>query len=106
MFDIFSLDMEVSFNLIDTMENISFVNLSPSGQIGPDKAVKYQQAELNIFILSKPQLNHNSTQPQSNITLFGLKMKMTLHSPHAPPHLHKLNVSNISAVTDPIVMKL
>ena len=68
MFDIFSLDMEVSFNLIDTMENISFVNLSPSGQIGPDKAVKYQQAELNIFILSKPQLNSTTTQLNLNLT--------------------------------------
>ena len=33
--------------------------------------------------LSKPQLNHNSTQP--NITLDGLDMKMTLHTHPTPP---------------------
>ena len=27
------------------------------------------------------QLNHNSTQPQPKITLVGLDMKMTLHTP-------------------------
>ena len=30
--------------------------------------------------LSKPQLNHNSTQPQPNITLVGLETKKTLHT--------------------------
>ena len=37
------------------------------------------------IILSKPQLNHNSTQPE--ITLVGLDMKITLHttSPTQPP---------------------
>ena len=36
-------------------------------------------------ILSKPQLNHNSTQPQFNITLVGLDIKITLHTnPPAP----------------------
>ena len=36
---------------------------------------------------SKPQLNHNSTQPQRNITLVRLVTKMTLHTtPPPPPH--------------------
>ena len=46
--------------------------------------------------------NHNSTQPQPNITLVGLDVKMTYYA--TPPH--KLNVSNISAAADPILMKL
>ena len=54
-------------------------------------------------LLSKPQLNHNLTQPQPNKTLVGLDTKMTLHP---PPHPQKLNASNISAVADPILMKL
>ena len=41
------------------------------------------------------------TQPQLNSKV-GFDMKMTLH--HHPPH--KLNVSNISAVTDPDLTKL
>ena len=45
--------------------------------------------------LSKPQ-------PELNTTV-GFYAKMTLQP---PPQPHKLNVSNISAVTDPIVMKL
>ena len=45
--------------------------------------------------LSKPLPNLNTT--------VGLYVKITLHTP--PPHPHKLNVSNISAVTDPILMK-
>ena len=56
-------------------------------------------------LLSKSKLNHNSIQPQPNITLVGLDMKMTLHT-QQHTHPHKLNVSNISAVTDPILMKL
>ena len=46
--------------------------------------------------------NPNSTQP--NITLVGLDTKMTNHP--TLPHQQKLNVSNISAVPDPILMKL
>ena len=53
------------------------------------------------FTLSKPQLNHNSTQP--NITLVGLYTKMTLHPPHPQQKLH---ISNSSAVTDLILRKL
>ena len=55
--------------------------------------------------LSNPQLNHNSTQPQPNITLVGLDTEMNLHTT-PPTHPQKLNVSNISAVTDPILMQL
>ena len=47
-------------------------------------------------MLSKPQLNNNSTQP--NTTLFGLDTKIALYTHH--PAQHKLNVSNISAVSD------
>ena len=52
-------------------------------------------------MLSKPRLNPNLTQP--NITLVGLDLKMTLH---IPPHPHKLNVSHISGVKAPILIKL
>ena len=50
--------------------------------------------------LSKPQPNLNTT--------VGLYMKMTLQPPPPPPTNppHKFKVSNISAVTDPILMKL
>ena len=39
-------------------------------------------------ILSKPQLNHNSTQPQPSISLVGIDTKMTLHTTpsHQPTH--------------------
>ena len=40
---------------------------------------------LECRVLSKPQLNHNSTQPQPNMTLVGLDMKMTLQTT-PPPH--------------------
>ena len=56
--------------------------------------------------LSNPQLSHNSAKP--NITLSWVR-----HENYFAHHLtdlttppHKLNVSNISAVTDPILMKL
>ena len=51
------------------------------------------------YSMSKPQLNHNSTQP--NITWWDAKMNL-----HTAPPSQKLHVSNISAVTDPILMKL
>ena len=45
--------------------------------------------------------NPHSTSTQPNITLVRLDTKITLHSiPHH--HLHKLNVSKISVVTDPM----
>ena len=53
-------------------------------------------------ILSKPQLNHNSTQP--NITLSWVRHENDFA--YHPTHPHKLNVTNISAVTDPILIKL
>ena len=40
---------------------------------------------LKKSLLSNPQLNHNSAQPQHNITLVGLDMKMTLHATPPPP---------------------
>ena len=42
------------------------------------------------------------TQPKPNINLFELDTKMTLHTTLP----HKLNVSNISVVTAPIMKKL
>ena len=39
-------------------------------------------------------------QPNPNSTVVGFDMKMTVHTT-----LHKLNVSNISAVIDPILIK-
>ena len=58
--------------------------------------------QLNKKKWSNPQLNHNSTQP--NIALVGLDIKGFAYHPTSIPQ--KLNVSNISAVTDPILMKL
>ena len=52
------------------------------------------------WFLSQPKLNYNSTQ--LNLTKVGLDMKMTLFT---TTH-HKLNVSNISAVPDPILTKV
>ena len=41
---------------------------------------------------NKKQLNHNSTQPQPNITLVGLDMKMPLHTtPPTPPHTNSMS---------------
>ena len=48
--------------------------------------------------LSKPQPNLNKT--------VGFYTKMTLQPPPPTTHPHKLKVSNISAVNDPILMKL
>ena len=54
--------------------------------------------------LSKPQLNHNSTQP--NITLIWVRHENDF-AHHPPPHPpQKLKVSNTSGVTDLILMKL
>ena len=38
--------------------------------------------------LSKPQLNHDSTQSQPNITLVGLDTKLTFTPPPPPTHTH------------------
>ena len=60
-----------------------------------------------LALLSNPQINHNSTQPHPNITVVRLDLKMTLQTtPPTQPTPQKLNVSNISAVTDPIFTKL
>ena len=70
--------------------------------VSPQNAVSLK----DVDYCTKPQINHNATQPQPNITLVGLYTKMTLHTNTSPHHPHKLNVSNISAITDPVVMKL
>ena len=49
--------------------------------------------------------NPNSTTTQPNITLGWVRHENDLCTP-PPPHPLKLNVRNISAVTDPILMKL
>ena len=49
-----------------------------------------------VYVLSSKH------EPNFN-TMVGFYVKMNLHHHHPP---HKLNVSNISAVTDPIWMKL
>ena len=62
----------------------------------------------NLKIRSKCKLDENKqivtipTQPQLNSKV-GCDTKMTLVHPPPP---HQLNVSNISAVTDPILTKL
>ena len=37
------------------------------------------------FLLSKPQLNHNSNQPQPNLTKVGFYVKMSLHTTKKTP---------------------
>ena len=56
--------------------------------------------------LSKPQLNHNSAQP--NIPKVGFDMKMTLYHCHHPPPPPgtQCNVSNNSDVIHPMLTKL
>ena len=54
----------------------------------------------SVSLFLKPQINHNTTQP--NITLVGLDTD----TPPYPTDPHILNVNNISAVTDPILIKL
>ena len=51
--------------------------------------------------LSKPKLNYNSTKP--NITLSWVRHENDFAYHPTPPSPHKLNVSNISVVTDPIL---
>ena len=46
-------------------------------------------------MLSNSQLNHKTTQPQPNITLLGLDLKMTLHT---PPPTHAPHTNSISAI--------
>ena len=58
--------------------------------------------DFRTLLLSKPQLNHNSTQP--NITLSWVRHENDFA--YHPPPPQKLNVSYISAVTYPILMKL
>ena len=73
---------------------------------GDNQYVNYAHILIDA-ILSKPQLNHNSTKP--NITLSWVRHENDFaYHPTPPPHPppHKLNVTNISAVTDPILMKL
>ena len=74
----------------------------------PGKAAKMQLKQLKFKSLSSFCQNPNSTttQHQPNITLVGLDTKTTLHTPPTPPHQNNLNASNISAVTDPILIKL
>ena len=58
-----------------------------------------------LLILSQTQLNDNSPRPQPNKVYVGFNTKMTLHTTtNTTPK--KLNISNISAVSDPILIKL
>ena len=81
-------------------------NFRSTKVFGPTKFLVQQNYGSNKLSgptkLSKPQLNHNSTQP--NITL----SRVRHDNDFAPPTPHppqKLNVSNFSAVPDPILMK-
>ena len=71
----------------------------------PKKKCIYTMKRAKLNVVKTPtqrQLNNNSTK-------VGCDTKMTLHTtpPHDPtPPPQKLNVCNISAVTDPISTKL
>ena len=77
-------------------------NLSLELLIGLE-ALKFSTS-IRLSLLSKPQLNHNSTQPNITLTWVRHENDFAHHPTNPPPH--KLNFSNISAVTDPILMKL
>ena len=78
-----------------------------SGHIVSGRIVSGHHVPPPISIVSKPQLNHNSTQP--NITQ---SCWVRHENDICPGHIYPgdicpyLNISNISAVTDPILMKL
>ena len=74
---------------------VAFLQLHPISQ--------HSLPSYDYIKLSKPQLNHNSTQP--NLTLSWVRHENDFAHPTPPPP-HKLNVSNITGVTDPILMKL
>ena len=57
---------------------------------------------VKIKLIVQTPTQHKSTQPQPNLTLVGLDRKMTLHTHHT----QKLNVSNILADTEQILMRL
>ena len=62
-------------------------------------SIASQESNSGIFIVTTP------TQPQLNSKV-GCDMKITLVHHHHHHHPHKLNVRNITAVTDPISTKL
>ena len=82
----------------------------------------FDTIEINLVVKTptQRQLNNNSTkvgfvvktptqrQLNNNSTKVGFDTKMTVHTHPTPPHPppQKLNVCNISAVTDPILTKL
>ena len=64
------------------------------------KTMHYNQ---RLMQLSKPQLNHNSTQPNISLNWIIHENDFAHHTTH---YTQKLNVRNILAVTHPIWMKL
>ena len=82
----------------------------PSRQIvykGTNIIFGYFYVMVNMFhLLSKPQLNHNSTQPTITVSWVKHENDAAYHPTTTTTTPHKLNVFNISAVTDPILMKL
>ena len=67
--------------------------------------LRYTRNMLEICLLSKPQLNHNSTQPDITLSWVRHENDLANHPNHPTPPPHKLNVNNNSSVTDPILMK-
>ena len=85
-----------------TVENIQSV-------LPPSPLVEKKQAEAEVVPSSSSVelscQNPNSTTTQPNITLSWVRHENDFaNHPHPPPQ--KLIASNISAVTDPILMKL
>ena len=70
----------------------------------PNNKTEQYQYFLTQLKLSKPQLNHNSTQPKITLSWVRHENDFAHHPTLHPPH--KLNVSNISAVSGLIWMKL
>ena len=65
-------------------------------------SIEYFRNE-NAVVDSKPQVNYNITSTNYS---WRLDMKMTVQTPYPPTHPQKLNIHNISAVTDQIFTKL
>ena len=73
----------------EELDKESLIDQQKKEDKGRPGTVRCHTPYLGLCSLPNPQLNHNSTQPQPNITLVGLDTKMTLHTtppPHHPTH--------------------
>ena len=89
-----------------TIEEIGFKFYNVTSAFTNTKLRGFKDFKLESSKVDKQKRFNNCHNPNSTSTQLkvGCDTKMTLI--HHTPNPHKLNVSNISAVTDPILMKL